>query len=60
MYEKIILNLVLDFVKETIKNPAHAEQFKQVLLDIRDAITLLYADRDTIDRTLPSGVISGK
>ena len=42
MYEKIILSLAFEAIKETIKNPKHAEEFKKQLLDIRDAINGLY------------------
>lgn len=38
----LIINMAMSVILATIKNPAHKEQFKKVLLKVRDEINLLY------------------
>jgi len=44
MYEKLIFHLALLFIKESVKDPQHAAEFKQEMLDISDAIHDLFPE----------------
>lgn len=41
-YYSFLINGVLGFVTSTIKNPASKEQYKAILLNLRNAINQLY------------------